>query len=96
MPCVAGTVITLSPRIPSAAAAGIVARRLAVDGVAVLAAAAADRRQVRSLRRLRALLAADPGLSVFYGDHLDGAVYLTVCRGGHERSAAYWGAAKIS
>jgi hypothetical protein len=91
----AGTVITLSPRIPLAAAAGIVARRLAADGVAVLAAAAADRRQVRSLRRLRALLVADPGLSVFYGDHLDGAVYLTVCHVGDERSVAYWGAAKI-
>jgi hypothetical protein len=96
MSLMAGTVITLSPRIPVDDAIGIVTRRLAADGVAVLAAAAADRRQVRSLRRLRASLAADPGLSVFYGDHLDGAVYLTVCRAGEERAAAYWGGAKTS
>ena len=89
-----GTVITLSPRIPLPAAAGIVARRLEAGGVAVLAAAADDRRQVRSLRRLRAHLAADPGLSVFYGDHLDGGVYLTVCRAGEERSIGYFGDVK--
>jgi hypothetical protein len=43
---------------------------------------------------LRAVLAADPGLSVFYGDHLDGGVYLTVCRAGEERSIGYMGEAK--
>ena len=64
------------------------------SGVAVLAAAAGDHRQVRSLRRLRALLAADPGLSVFYGDHLDGGVYLTVCRAGEERKIGCFGEVK--
>jgi hypothetical protein len=94
MPLMVGTVITLSPRIPVGDAVGIVTRRLAADGVAVLAAATADRRQVSSLRRLRARLVTDPCLSVFYGDHLDGATYLTVCRAGEERSAAYFGDAK--
>jgi hypothetical protein len=87
-------VITLSPRIPVDDAVGIVARRLAADGFAVLAAAATDRRQVRSLRRVRARLVDDPGLSVFYGDRLDGAVCLTVCRAGEERRIAYFGDAK--
>ena len=90
----AGTVVTLSPRIPVTDAVGIVKRRLAADGVAVLAVATGDRRQVKNLRRVRARLAADPGLSVFYGDHLDGAVYLTVCRAGEERRIAYFGAAR--
>lgn len=91
MPYMAGTVITLSPRIPVDDAVGIVGRRLAADGCAVLAAAVADRRQVSHLRRVRARLVEDPGLSVFYGDHLDGAVYLTVCRAGEERRIAYMG-----
>jgi hypothetical protein len=94
MPLMAGTVITLSPLIPANDAVGIVMRRLAADGVAVLAVATADRRQVSSLRRVRARLVTDPGLSVFYGDHLDGATYLTVCRAGEERSIAYMGDAK--
>jgi hypothetical protein len=94
MPYMAATVVTLSPRIPADDVLGIVSRRLAADGFAVLAAAVADRRQVRSLRRVRARLAGDPGLSVFYGDHLDGAVYLTVCRAGEERRIAYFGDAK--
>ena len=47
-----------------------------------------------SLRRLRARLMTNPDLSVFYSDHLDGATYLTVCRAGEERSAAYFGNAK--
>jgi len=63
---------------------------LARDGVAQFAAAAADGRQVAHLRRLRARLAADPELEVFFGDRPDGAVYLTVYPAGARR-AAVWG-----
>lgn len=90
----AGSVVTISPRIPLAELERRLRARLARDGVAVLAAASADDRQRRYLRKLRARLAGDPGLSVFYGDRLDGATWLTVCRAGEERLAAYFGDAR--
>jgi len=61
--------------------------RIRRDGVTQFAAVNSSGRQLRLLRELRDRLAGDPALDVFYGDHLDGATYLTVYPAG-DRSAA--------
>jgi hypothetical protein len=94
----AGTVITISPLISIAKLKRIAETRLARDGMVEFAAATADGRQLRHLRRLRDRIAADPDLGVFYRypDRPGGAAtYLTVFAAGQRPPVGWWGGAKI-
>ncbi len=86
----AATVITVSPRESLARLELLVRTRLDRDGVAVLAGNKADRRQRQQLRRIRARLAADPELDVYFGDRPDGTSQVTVFRAG-KHDAGWWG-----
>jgi hypothetical protein len=90
----AGTVLTLSPRMPLDRAEQIVRARVERDGVAKLYAAASDGRQVAHLRRLFHRLDSDGGLDVSSGDRTDGTVCLTVWPAG-QRAAGVWGDPKV-
>lgn len=91
----AGTVITISPRVSLADAERLARSRLARDGMVEFAAAVADGRQLAHLRRLWTRLVDDPGLMVFYADRLDGAVYLTLFNAGQRPPVGWFGDAKI-
>jgi hypothetical protein len=88
MPSMAGTVVTISPRESLGKLEQLARSRVERDGVAELAAKAADRRQVRQLRRLGHRLSDDPGIRVLWTEPDDGAVYLTVLPAG--AGAASW------
>jgi hypothetical protein len=93
---VAGTVITVDPRIRVPTLVRIARERVARDGAVQFAAATADRRQRQQLRRLRDRLAADPALDVFGpSDHLDGAVYVWAHPVG-TRQAGVWGSPMVA
>jgi hypothetical protein len=88
---VAGTVITVDPRVSVADYERLAKVRTARDGAVQFAAPAADRRRRRQLRRLRDRLVAGPALDVFGpSDHGDGGVYIWVQPAG-ARHAAVWG-----
>jgi hypothetical protein len=84
----AGSVITVSSRIPLDELERRVRERVRRDGVAPLAAVSA--RQQGHLLRLRALLVDDPGLDVYGGTiRPDGSIWLIVCPAGGR--PGYWG-----
>ena len=88
------TVITLSPRVPVAEIERRIQARVDRDGVAEVAAATGDGRQVAYLRRISRRLAADPALECYFADRMDGATYLTVFAAG-KRPAGWWGEPRI-
>jgi hypothetical protein len=59
--------VTISPRVSLAALERQVRNRVERDGLAVIAAAADDSRQVRYLRRLAYRLAGDTALDCYWG-----------------------------
>ena len=84
----AGSVITVSSRIPLAELERRVRERVARDGVAPLAAVSA--RQRGHLVQLRAKLVADPRLDVYGGTvRPDGTTWLIVCPAGGR--PGWWG-----
>jgi hypothetical protein len=91
---VAGTIITLSPRVPLDDAERMVRTRLARDGQVALAAS--DGRQVRQLRRLAARLRGEASTQVhLWREQAGGVTYLTVAAGHGRTAAAWWGAPKV-
>jgi hypothetical protein len=90
MRSVAGTVITVDPRVSITDLERLARVRISRDGVTQVAAATADRRQRAQVCRLRRRLVADPGLDVFFGDRPDGVTYLTAYPAG-QRQQGVWG-----
>jgi hypothetical protein len=89
----AGTVITVSPRVSLSDLERLARARLDRDGVAVFAAVTADGRQRHHLLRLRARLVADPALEVYGGTgRPDGTTGLTVFAAGGPRPGWFGGA----
>jgi hypothetical protein len=87
---VAGTVITVDPRVPIEDYVRLAKVRAARDGAVQFVAAAADGRQRRHLRRIRDRLVKDPALDVAGpSDHGAGAVYVWVQPAG--TAGGVWG-----
>jgi len=90
----AGTVVTISPLMHVAEIVLRTRARVERDGVAELAAATADRRQVAHLRRVGKRLAADKSLECYLADRTDGATYLTVFAAGQKHRPGVMGDAR--
>jgi hypothetical protein len=86
----AGSVVTLSPRIHAAELERKARARIARGGVAVYVAATADRRQRAHLHRLRDRLMGDPALEVHCSDQPGGTTQLAAWPVG-QPPAGWWG-----
>ncbi len=86
-------VATISPKMPLDRAERIVRGQLDRDGIAVVAAASGDRRQVRQLRRLAGRLAAGGDLDRQLAE-TGGTTYLIVRAAGSDRPVNWRGDAK--
>jgi hypothetical protein len=83
-------VITVDPRVSVADYGRLAEVRVARDGAVQFAAAAADGRQRRHLRRIRDRLVKEPAFDVAGpSDHGDGAVYVWVQPAG--KPSGVWG-----